>query len=134
LAVSIVGDLVRATVVDGFGNGVGAVSVTLVATGGAFLTGSNTVSVTTDASGLGTASLQPGTGVTVKATMNTDQEDSLATAGVDNWVAGNATATTVATTVIAPTSGIVAMIDALNAKIVALNALIAKIMKKLGVK
>jgi len=134
LAVSIVGDLVRATVVDGFGNGVGAVSVTLVATGGAFLTGSNTVSVTTDASGLGTASLQPGTGVTVKATMNTDQEDSLATAGVDNWVAGNATATTVATTVIAPTSGIVAMIDALNAKIVALNALIAKIMRKLGVK
>ena len=134
LAVSIVGDLVRATVVDGFGNGVGAVSVTLVATGGAFLTGSNTVSVTTDASGLGTASLQPGTGVTVKATMNTDQEDSLATAGVDNWVAGNATATTVATTVIAPTSAIVAMIDALNAKIVALNALIAKIMRKLGVK
>ena len=134
LAVSIVGDLVRATVVDGFGNGVGAVSVTLVATGGAFLTGSNTVSVTTDASGLGTASLQPGTGVTVKATMNTDQEDSLATVGVDNWVAGNATATTASTTVVAPTSAIITMIDALNAKIVALNALIAKIMRKLGVK
>jgi len=31
-------------------------------------------------------------------------------------------------------AGITALIDALNAKIVALNALIAKIMRKLGVK
>jgi hypothetical protein len=33
-----------------------------------------------------------------------------------------------------PNAGLLTQIDALNAKIVALNALIAKIMKKLGVK
>jgi hypothetical protein len=134
LAASVVGDLVRATVVDGFGNGVGGVSVTLVATGGAFLTGSNTVSVTTDASGLGTASLQPGTGITVKATMNTDQEDSLATVGVDNWVAGNASVTTAAATVVAASTSLTLLINSLIKKINALAILVAKIQKKLGVK
>jgi trimeric autotransporter adhesin len=134
LAVAVVGDLVRATVVDGFGNGVGAVSVVLVATGGAFLTGSNTVTVTTDATGLGTASLQPGTGITVKATMDTDQETSLAAAGVDNWVAGNATATSAAATVtasIAPNiAALTTLVNSLIAKINALNKLVIKIQKK----
>jgi hypothetical protein len=44
------------------------------------------------------------------------------------------TAITTAVTVTDANSGLLTQIDALNAKIVALNALIAKIMKKLGVK
>jgi len=45
-----------------------------------------------------------------------------------------ATALTATATVTDPNAGLLTQIDALNAKIVALNALIAKIMKKLGVK
>jgi len=44
------------------------------------------------------------------------------------------TAVTTSVTVTDANSGLLTQIDALNAKIVALNALIAKIMKKLGVK
>jgi hypothetical protein len=49
---------------------------------------------------------------------------------------GNAAASTVTATatVTDANAGLLTQIDALNAKIVALNALIAKIMKKLGVK
>jgi hypothetical protein len=50
-------------------------------------------------------------------------------------IASKAGATVSATTEVAdPNAGLLTQIDALNAKIVALNALIAKIMKKLGVK
>jgi len=58
------------------------------------------------------------------------------TAGIEAGfqTAMGATSTTVATTVTDGTAALITQIDALNAKIVALNALIAKIMKKLGVK
>ena len=58
------------------------------------------------------------------------------TAGIESGfqTAMGATSSTVATTVTDGTAGLLTQIDALNAKIVALNALIAKIMKKLGVK
>ncbi len=53
-----------------------------------------------------------------------------------NATSGNAagSALTASATVADPNAGLLTQIDALNAKIVALNALIAKIMKKLGVK
>jgi hypothetical protein len=58
------------------------------------------------------------------------------TAGIEAGfqTAMGATSSTVATTVTDGTAALITQIDALNAKIVALNALIAKIMKKLGVK
>jgi hypothetical protein len=49
-------------------------------------------------------------------------------------VAEKSKAISVSATVTSETAGLLTQIDALNAKIVALNALIAKIMKKLGVK
>jgi hypothetical protein len=48
--------------------------------------------------------------------------------------AAQGTSITASTTVLDANAGLLTQIDALNAKIVALNALIAKIMKKLGVK
>jgi hypothetical protein len=58
------------------------------------------------------------------------------TAGIESGfqTAMGATSSTVSTTVTDANAGLLTQIDALNAKIVALNALIAKIMKKLGVK
>jgi len=58
------------------------------------------------------------------------------TAGIESGfqTAMGATSSTVSTTVTDANVGLLTQIDALNAKIVALNALIAKIMKKLGVK
>jgi len=59
------------------------------------------------------------------------------TAGIESGfqtAMGGITSSTVSTTVTDGTAALVTQIDALNAKIVALNALIAKIMKKLGVK
>jgi hypothetical protein len=47
---------------------------------------------------------------------------------------GATAATTATASVVDGNAGLLTQIDALNAKIVALNALIAKIMKKLGVK
>jgi hypothetical protein len=58
------------------------------------------------------------------------------TAGIESGfqTAMGATSSTVSTTVTDGNAALLTQIDALNAKIVALNALIAKIMKKLGVK
>ncbi len=83
--------------------------------------------------------MQPGTGITVKATMNTDQETSAAAAGVNNWVAGNASANTAATTVAgssanaasaAALASLTTLVNSLIAKINALNKLVIKIQKK----
>jgi hypothetical protein len=64
--------------------------------------------------------------VTVTVTSGTD--------AVHLATAARSVASTVTFNVTDPTAAIATQIDALNAKIVALNALIAKIMKKLGVK
>jgi hypothetical protein len=59
------------------------------------------------------------------------------TAGIEagfQTAMGGITSSTVSTTVTDGTAALITQIDALNAKIVALNALIAKIMKKLGVR
>ncbi len=135
IANSITSGLVTATVTDGYGNGVPGVSVTLVATGGTFQTGSNTVTATTDAAGKATASLSAGAGISVKASIATGstQKADLAETPVDNWLKGVADATATATVATA-TSAIETQLAALNAKIIALNALIAKIMKRLNIK
>jgi hypothetical protein len=136
IAATIVGGLVSATVKDGYGNGVPGVAVTLSASGGTFQTGSNTVSATTDASGVATASLSPGGAVSVKATVTTGgtQIADAAATPVTNWTAGVASATaTAASVTTADNTSIAALttlINSLIAKINALNKLVIKIQKK----
>ena len=60
-------EVVSATVTDGWGNTVAGAAVTFSASGGSFLTGSNSTTGTTDSKGVATASLAPATAVTATA-------------------------------------------------------------------
>ena len=99
VSVSVSGDLVSATVTDGFGNVVPSNSVTLAASGGTFLTGSNTVTATTGANGIATAKLAAGTDITVKATIAGTQSSALVNSPVYGWTAAVASATSAAVSV-----------------------------------
>jgi trimeric autotransporter adhesin len=99
VSVSVTGDLVSATVTDGFGNVVPSNSVTLAASGGTFLTGSNTVTATTGANGIATAKLAAGTDVTVKATIAGTQATALVNVPVYGWTKAVASATSAAVSV-----------------------------------
>jgi hypothetical protein len=126
VSVSVSGDLVSATVTDGFGNVVPSNSVTLAASGGTFLTGSNTVTATTGANGIATAKLAAGADITVKATIAGTQATAAVNVPVFGWTKAVASATSDAVTVAAVTSstdtaiaGLLAVIKALEAKIAA---------------
>jgi hypothetical protein len=133
------------TTTDAFGNGVAATVAITVTGPGEFSNGFKNLSVTTAA-------------VTGKNTFSIVSDGSASTV-ISASVAGDANYTAITSTEVttygllaasaavtatltgkggnsgsATLAGITAMIDALNAKIVALNALIAKIMRKLGVK
>ena len=103
-------------------------SATSVALGGAALPSATAQNVVTKLGTKTYAVFAPLTGgpVTVTITSGTD--------AVHLATAARSVASSVTFNVTDPTAALATQIDALNAKIVALNALIAKIMKKLGVK
>jgi hypothetical protein len=133
------------TTTDAFGNAVSAtVAITVTGPGEfsngfknlsvttAAVTGKNTFSIVSD----GSASTVISASVAGDANYTAITSTEVTTYGL---VAASAAATATLTGVggnsgSATLAGITALIDALNAKIVALNALIAKIMRKLGVK
>ena len=137
---------------DAFGNGViNDVAISLVGPG-AFSngfknltvttgsTGENTFNVVSDGSAATTITAKlsaTGNGAYVAITAAEATTHVLALLGTSGASTDTATATLTGkggTSDSATLAGITALIDALNAKIVALNALIAKIMRKLGVK
>jgi hypothetical protein len=133
------------TTTDGFGNGVAATVAISVTGPGEFSNGFKNLSVTTAAvTGKNTFSIvSDGSASTVISASVAGDANYVALVAADvttyTLVAASAAATSTLTgkggnSGSATLAGITAMIDALNAKIVALNALIAKIMRKLGVK
>jgi hypothetical protein len=137
-------------VTDIFGNAlVSDVAVSLSGPG-AFSNGFKNLTVTTGADGTNTFNVvsDGSAGTTISAVLPAANYNAItadeATASALTGGLGTGGATTDKATVTmtgkggtsdsATLAGITAMIDALNAKIVALNALIAKIMRKLGVK
>jgi hypothetical protein len=133
------------TTTDAFGNGVAATVAITVTGPGEFSNGFKNLSVTTAAvTGKNTFSIvSDGSASTVISASVAGDANYTAITSTEVTTYGLVAASAAATATLtgkggnsgsATLAGITAMIDALNAKIVALNALIAKIMRKLGVK
>ena len=133
------------TTTDAFGNGVAATVAITVTGPGEFSNGFKNLSVTTAAvTGKNTFSIvSDGSASTVISASVAGDANYTAITSTEVTTYGLVAASAAATSTLtgkggnsgsATLAGITAMIDALNAKIVALNALIAKIMRKLGVK